>query len=167
MKINEYEAGMLDTILDAFGNKDNLSRDQILAMFDGDESLAHAIVEILVETGMVNAIMYTEEADLPMLIVREPKAVLLIKNGGFTAQFQSSQTTAKSLADMDKLQRDNLQLQNEKMVYELSLREKDEKIRDLELRNKRFELLKNVLWLLGAVDIGLIFWIVKLINHAH
>ncbi|MFA6084627.1 hypothetical protein [Mucilaginibacter sp.] len=162
MKINEYEAGMLDTILEAFGKSDNLSRKQLLEIFDGDEPLANAIVTLLVESGMVNALS-TEETDLPMLITREPKAVLLMKSGGFTAQYRAHENVNKAQLDLDKLQKENLLLQNEKMTYEKTLREKDEMIRSLELKNKRFELLKNILWLLGAVDVGLVIWIVKLI----
>jgi hypothetical protein len=163
MKINEYEAGMLDTVLGVFGNNDNISREQLLGIFNGDELLANAFVTLLIDTGMVNGIGYAEEAKLPMLIIREPKAVRLIKNGGFVAQYKAAETDADSKADTDRLQKENLLLQNEKMNYEQSLREKDEMIKNLELRNKRFELLKNVLWLFGLVDIGLVIWVVKLI----
>ncbi|TSJ39681.1 hypothetical protein FO440_18250 [Mucilaginibacter corticis] len=163
MKINEYEAGMLDTVLEAFGNNDKLSREQLLKIFDGDEPLAHAIVTLLLDAQLVNALEYTKEDELPGLIIREPKAILLIKNGGFTAKYMVSESTNNAQADLSKLQQENLLHQNEKMTYEKILGIMEEMIRSLELKNKRFELIKSILWLLGLVNVGLVIWIIKLI----
>ena len=42
--LNEFECAMLDTVLESFGVPDTLTREQLLQLFDNDETTAYAMV---------------------------------------------------------------------------------------------------------------------------
>lgn len=88
MEINEFEAGMLDAVLEAFAGADQLDRKQILELFGGDEELAAVIVDVLADVGLVIKNGQETAFGLPEFIIRDSAAIPFLKEGGFSAQVE-------------------------------------------------------------------------------
>lgn len=86
MEINEYEAGMLDAVLEAFAGRAELDWTQLLELFDGDEELAGAITQILAGAGMIGTAGEATKNGLPEKIIINQTGAAFIANGGFVAQ---------------------------------------------------------------------------------
>ncbi|PTR01690.1 hypothetical protein C8P68_101928 [Mucilaginibacter yixingensis] len=99
MDINEFEAGMLDAVLEAFAGADQLNQAQILELFGGDEELAAVIVDVLVDVGLVVKSGRETAHGLPELITRDSMAVSFLSNGGFSAQVEPQETEANGIVD--------------------------------------------------------------------
>lgn len=89
MEINEYEAGMLDAVLEAFAGRTELDWTQLLELFDGDEELAGAITQILAGEGLINTVGEETKNGLPEKITINQTAISFTENGGFTAQLNA------------------------------------------------------------------------------
>lgn len=163
MKLNRIDCEMLDTLLEAFGSTGSLSREQVLKIFDGDETIASSLVKVLADNGFVMEVGHVEEQDLPLLINRESTAVLFLKNGGFTGAYDAETAARASAGELELLQKENLGLQNEKLVYEQTLREREERIRTLELKIRRMEYLKYLWWAAGLLTSGIAVWLYRLL----
>jgi len=94
MEINEYEAGMLDAVLEAFAGRAELDWTHLLELFDGDEQLAAAITDIL--AGVELIVKSGEEATsgLPEKILRTDAVAPFLADGGFTAQIKKPAAAA-------------------------------------------------------------------------
>jgi|GEM_PF-6414060 len=108
MDINEFEAGMLDAVLEAFAGAEQLNQAQILELFGGDEELAAVIVDVLVDVGLVVKTGKETVNGLPELITRDSMAVSFLNNGGFSAQVEPQETEANGIIDnVTELERAN------------------------------------------------------------
>ncbi|QKJ30495.1 hypothetical protein HQ865_12245 [Mucilaginibacter mali] len=90
MKITEFEAGVLDAVLETCGDMEKLDRGQLLEIFDGDEELAASMVNLLIDAGLVEPDGLTTAELLPAWITREPEAEPFLAAGGFSTQFIKS-----------------------------------------------------------------------------
>jgi len=88
MKINAYEARMLDAVLESFGDQHTLTLVQLSQIFDGDDALADAIISLLVQSALV-----TLNDDL---LIRQPQAVPFLDKGGFLAQYERAEQAGPS-----------------------------------------------------------------------
>lgn len=118
MKLSKEQCIQLDNILKAFGNGDNLSREQLLEMFDQNDELAYSYVHILVDNRLVSETGKTIGYNLPLMIFKEPPTAIFLANGGFEVEYDKA--ASKILADnrLQEIQQKNLELQNENLAYQ-------------------------------------------------
>jgi hypothetical protein len=115
-ELNEFECEMLDTMLEAFGIPDSLTRKQLMELFDQDEASAFAMVQILAREGLVAESGKHGNYELPERLVLKPKGEKFLKNGGFTRRYQLEQQKPVEIGGtLAKLQQQNMRLQNEKL----------------------------------------------------
>lgn len=150
-KLDREQSMKLDRVLAAFGNADNLDKEKILEIFDGDEKFAHGMVTLLVNMGLVTEMGKTENHDLPMFLQKRPEAILFNRNEGFEKKFEEAAQNNKADSALADLQKHNLELQNENLGYQRTIREQEARIRAYDEQNKLIELLKNYWWLLGII----------------
>jgi hypothetical protein len=89
--LNEYECEMLDTMLEAFGIPDSLTRQQLMELFDQDEATAFAMVQVLAREGFVAEAGKHGDFELPEKLVLKPKGETFLQGGGFTRRYQMAQ----------------------------------------------------------------------------
>jgi len=81
------------------------------------------------------------------------------KNGGFEKKHEDELKQFNDENELKLLQLINLKLQNENFEFSQTIREKEAKIRDLELKIKGIELLKQYKWFIGiCIFVGGILW---------
>lgn len=120
--LNEYECGMLDAMLEAFGIPDSLTRRQLLELFDQDEASAFAMVQALTREGLVAVSGKHGDYELPEKLILKPKGEKFLKQGGFTRRYELAQQKPVEVGGtLAKLQQQNLQLQNEKLRNEMQI----------------------------------------------
>src|SRR3954464_6033288 len=95
--LNEYECEMLDAMLEAFGIPDALTRDQVMQLFDGDETVAFAMVQALLREGLIAEAGKIGKYELPDKLILKPKGEKFLKEGGFTKRFQQEQEKPKQV----------------------------------------------------------------------
>jgi len=117
--LNEYECQMLDTVLDSFGVPDTLTREQLLQLFDNDETTAYAMVQALAREDLVVEAGKPGHYELPEKLILKPKGEKFLKEGGFTKRYHYHQQQIGGTHA--KLQQQNLRLQNEKLALETEL----------------------------------------------
>ncbi|WPU91497.1 hypothetical protein SNE25_19445 [Mucilaginibacter sabulilitoris] len=117
--LNEYECEMLDTILEAFGIPDSLTRLQLLELFDQDEASAFAMVQALTREGLVAKSGKHGDYELPEKLILKPKGEKFLKEGGFTRRYWLEQQRPLEVGGtLAKLQQQNMRLQNIKLAHE-------------------------------------------------
>jgi len=183
MEINEYEAGMLDAVLEAFAGRDELDWSQLLELFDGDEELAAAITDILAGQELVIKAGEENQSGLPEKIIRTDAVTAFLAAGGFTAQVKKSapepqreiefsienklpeekpapEEPAKPSADV-LLHQEIALLRFDQRNFEHQLREMDIAIENLKVQNQILGRFRLFIWiLLGIIvllAVGLIF----------
>jgi len=115
--LNEYECAMLDTLLEAFGIPDSLTRLQLLELFGQDEAAAYAMVQALQREGLVAQSGKHGDYELPEKLILKPKGEKFLREGGFTKRYRQEQQKALEVGGMlAKLQQENRRLQNEKLA---------------------------------------------------
>lgn len=115
-ELNEFECEMLDTMLEAFGIPDSLTRVQLMELFDQDEASAFAMVQILAREGLVAEAGKHGNYELPERLVLKPKGEKFLKDGGFIQRYQLEQQKPVEIGGtLAKLQQQNMRLQNEKL----------------------------------------------------
>lgn len=118
-ELNEFECEMLDTMLEAFGIPDSLTRRQLLELFDQDESSAFAMVQILMREGLVTGSGKHGNYELPEKLVLKPKGEKFLKEGGFSRRHRLEQQKPVEVGGtLAKLQQQNMRLQNERLANE-------------------------------------------------
>lgn len=121
--LNEYECEMLDTLLEAFGVPDSLTRMQLLSLFDGDEAAAFAMVQILVREELIVESGKHGDFELPQKLILKPKGEKFLKEGGFVKRYQLEQKKPLEVGGtLFKLQQQNMRLQNEKLANQTEIR---------------------------------------------
>ena len=133
--LNEYECEMLDTLLEAFGIPDSLTRLQLLALFDQDEAAAFAMVQALTREGLIAESGKHGDYELPEKLILKPKGEKFLKEGGFTRRYQLAQQKPVEVGGtLAKLQQQNLRLQNEKLANQTDISNLRKKISALQTR---------------------------------
>ena len=155
--LNEYECEMLDAMLEAFGIPDSLTRLQLLELFDQDEATAFAMVQVLAREEFVAEAGKHGDFELPEKLVLKPKGEQFLQKGGFTRRYQLAQEKPVEVGGtLDKLQQQNMRLQNLKLSNEREIAELAKLINQLKTR-------QYIWW--GMVIIA--FLIGYLIGHSH
>jgi hypothetical protein len=120
--LNEYECEMLDTMLEAFGIPDSLTRRQLMSLFDQDEASAFAMVQVLTREGLIAESGKHGDYELPEKLILKPKGEKFLKQGGFTRCYQLEQQKPVEIGStFAKLQQQNLRLQNVKLANETEI----------------------------------------------
>lgn len=120
--LNEYECEMLDVMLQAFGVPDALTRDPVMQLFDGDETVAFAMVQALLREGLIAEAGKPGKYELPDKLILKPKGEKFLKDGGFTKRYRLEQEKTKQVGGTQaKLQQQNMRLQNEKLSQQTEI----------------------------------------------
>ncbi|WCT14258.1 hypothetical protein [Mucilaginibacter jinjuensis] len=155
--LNEYECGMLDAMLEAFGIPDSLTRFQLLELFDQDEATAFIMVQVLAREELVAEAGKHGDFELPEKLVLKPKGEKFLQEGGFTRRYWLAQEKPVEVGGtLHKLQQQNMRLQNLKLSNEMEIAELAKVINQLKVR-------QYIWW--GIVIIA--FLIGYLIGHLH
>jgi hypothetical protein len=118
-ELNEYECEMLDAMLEAFGIPDSLTRKQLMNLFDQDEAVAFAMVQILEHEGLVARVGKHGDFELPEKLILKPKGEKFLKDGGFSRRYKLEQEKPVEVGGtLFKLQQQNMRLQNEKLAHQ-------------------------------------------------
>jgi hypothetical protein len=148
--LNEYECEMLDTLLEAFGIPDSLTRLQLLALFDQDEVAAFAMVQALTREGLIAESGKHGDYELPEKLILKPKGEKFLKEGGFTRRYQLAQEKPVEVGGtLAKLQQQNLRLQNEKLANQTDIGNLRKKISALQTRQYIYWALLLILLIVG------------------
>ncbi|MDT3401860.1 hypothetical protein [Mucilaginibacter terrae] len=133
--LNEYECEMLDVMLEAFGVPDNLTREQILQLFDYDEASAFAMVSALLREELVVVAGAHGIYELPDRLILKPKGEKFLKEGGFTRRYQLEQQKPLQVGGTQaKLQQHNMKLQNQKLEQQTEIINLKKSIESLRMR---------------------------------
>jgi hypothetical protein len=133
--LNEYECEMLDTVLEAFGIPDSLTRLQLLELFDQDEATAFAMVQALAREGFVAESGKHGDYELPEKLILKPKGEKFLKEGGFTQRYKLEQRKPVEVGGtLAKLQQQNMRLQNVKLANESQIGSLQKTIKNLQTR---------------------------------
>ena len=155
---------LLDTVLKAFGDGVHLDSSVVLEVFSGSEIEAIKHINILSELGYVRKIAEIEGGRLGMLFYKEQTTDLFLAQGGFVAQYQKDAEEKKVSDNRNNMADENARLGNEELKYKANIRNQESRIRALDEKLKRFEMLKNYEWLIRLVLIALtafITWSLK------
>jgi hypothetical protein len=156
-ELNEYECEMLDAVLEAFGIPDSLTRLQLMQLFDQDEAMAFAMVQILLREGLIAESGKHGDYELPDKLILKPKGEKFLKQGGFTKRYKTEQEKPVEVGGtLAKLQQQNMRLQNLKLSAESERR-------DLQKKIDKMQVLQYIWWAL----IVLAFIIGYLLGHMH
>jgi hypothetical protein len=148
--LNEYECEMLDTLLEAFGIPDSLTRLQLLALFDQDEAAAFAMVQALTREGLIAESGKHGDYELPEKLILKPKGEKFLKEGGFTRRYQLAQQKPVEVGGtLAKLQQQNLRLQNEKLANQTDISNLQKKISALQTRQYIYWALLLIVLIIG------------------
>jgi hypothetical protein len=133
--LNEYECEMLDTMLEAFGIPDSLTRRQLMSLFDQDEASAFAMVQVLTREGLIAESGKHGDYELPEKLILKPKGEKFLKQGGFTRRYQLEQQKPVEVGStFAKLQQQNLRLQNVKLANETEISNLKKAVNGLQTR---------------------------------
>jgi hypothetical protein len=133
--LNEYECEMLDTVLEAFGIPDSLTRAQLLELFDNDEASAFAMVQALAREGLIAESGKHGDYELPEKLILKPKGEKFLKEGGFTRRYHMEQQKPVEIGGtLAKLQQQNMRLQNEKLSNASQISELQKLVQALQTR---------------------------------
>jgi hypothetical protein len=134
-ELNEYECEILDTMLEAFGVPDSLTRLQLMNLFEHDEASAFAMVQILIREGLIAETGKHGDYELPEKVVLKPKGDKFLKQGGFMRRYKQEQEKPVEVGGtLFKLQQQNMKLQNLKLENERELVELRGTINNLQIR---------------------------------
>jgi hypothetical protein len=133
--LNEYECEMLDTMLEAFGIPDSLTRRQLMELFDQDEASAFAMVQILTREGLIAESGKHGDYELPEKLILKPKGEKFLKQGGFTRRYELEQQKPVEVGStLAKLQQQNLRLQNIRLANETQISDLKKVVNNLQNR---------------------------------
>lgn len=151
--LNEYECELLDTMLEAFGIPDSLTRRQLLELFDQDEAAAFASVQVLIREGLIAESGKHGDYELPEKLILKPKGEKFLKEGGFTRRYQLEQQKPVEVGGtLAKLQQQNMRLQNVKLANETEISNLKKIVNDLKTQ-------KFIWWVLIVVALIIGFFI--------
>jgi hypothetical protein len=148
-ELNQYDAEMLDVVLESFGVRDMLTRGDLMELFDGDEAAAFAIVQLLTREAFIAQVGKYGDFELPERLVLKPKGEKFLNEGGFAARYRREQLTpAAAGGTLAKLQQQNFRLQNEQLANES----------EIGSLQKRIAGLQYLWWLLIVIALIVGYW---------
>lgn len=156
MKLNIKQCEFLDKILNAFGNDEHLDKETILGIFNNDENEASVHVNILSQLGLIRKIGEIEGSKLGLLFYKEEQAYTFMAEGGFVEKYKETEKELNESNEIKLLEKRNLELENEALSYQKTFRDQEIRIRDLDEKLKKFEMLKNYEWVI-RLSIGVVF----------
>lgn len=163
--MNLEKCELLDAVLKAFNGKDHVSKETILSIFGGDENIAVDYIDILAQLRYVRKIGEIEGSRLGLVFYKEQGLDLFLSEGGFTTQYNKKELEQKQADNRQNLETQNLELQNEALRYQTTIRDQEDRIRNLDEKVKHFEILKNYEWIIrlafGAISALLAWWLTK------
>lgn len=115
MELNEYECGMLDTLLKAFDENNTLDAQQIRTLFAGQEELLNELVNVLVSWKLVTPFGRDATSGLPLLLRRESHALYFLQNGGFSGSIQDKTSVIQQEAARLREREQRIQLLENKI----------------------------------------------------
>jgi len=128
-ELDEYESGILDAMLEAFGVPDSLTRAQVLTLFDDDEAAAFSMVQVLLREELITISGQHGDFELPDKLILKPKGEKFLKAGGFTLRRQRElEKPAEVGGTLFKLQQQNFKLQQFRQSLEA---ERDQLLRSM------------------------------------
>jgi hypothetical protein len=150
--INPENVKYVDLVLDYVTNHPNsqASHYQIKELCNGDEDLAIiAARQINTKpfTIKINASRYEND----IVLNDTAGARIFLKQGGFTKELKRQIVKEDEENELKKLQKENLQLQNENLEYSKTIRKQEQDIRDLDKKLKTAELYKLAFAIGGGV----------------
>jgi hypothetical protein len=148
LTLNQKSCELLDSLLQAFGDGVHLKRPTILKLFDGDENEAVKHINILSQLGYIKKMAEMEGQKLGEIFYKNDSADLFLMQGGFTARYLKAAEEKISEDNRQSLVDENTKLQNEALKHQATIREQEDRIRSLDEKLKRFEMLKNYEWLI-------------------
>lgn len=165
LSMTPEKCGLLDAVLRAFNGTDHFSKETILPIFDGDENIAADYIDILAQLRYVRKIGEIEGSRLGQVFYKEPGLDLFLSEGGFTTQYNKKVQEQKQADKRQNLETQNLELQNEALRYQTTIRDQEGRIRNLDEKVKRFEMLKNYEWIIrlafGVFSAAIAWWFTK------
>lgn len=156
MKLNIKQCELLDKVLDAFGNNEHLDKETVLGIFNNDENEASVHINILSKLGLIRKIGEIAGSKLGLIFYKEEQADFFIAQGGFVEKYKETEKELNESNELKLLEKRNLELENEALLYQTTIREKESNIRSLDEKLKKFEMLKNYEWLI-RLGIGIAF----------
>lgn len=148
--LNEYECEMLDTLLEAFGIPDSLTRLQLLELFDQDEASAFAMVQALIREGLIAESGKHGDYELPEKLILKPKGEKFLKKGGFTSRYRLEQQKPVEVGGtLAKLQQQNMRLQNMKLANESEIGNLQKVVNKLKVRQYIFLVISILALIIG------------------
>ena len=151
--LNEYECEILDAMLEAFGIPDALTRDQVMQLFDGDETVAFVMVQALVREGLIAESGQPGQYELSDKLILKPKGEKFLKEGGFTKRYQLEQQKYLQVGGtFAKLQQQNMRLQNEKISQKTE-------IGNLRKKVGQQQTLLYIIMIIAILALGLGYWL--------
>lgn len=157
--LNEYECEMLDTVLEAFGIPDSLTRNQLLELFDQDEAAAFAMVQALTREGFIAESGKHGDYELPERLILKPKGEKFLKEGGFMRRYQLEQQKPVEVGGtLAKLQQQNMRLQNEKLANKSQIDDLQKKVDGLLTR-------QYIWWVLALIALIIGYFIGHIGKH--
>jgi hypothetical protein len=115
---------------------------------DIDERLKRAVLETLLGYGLCRKIDHS----IGILIeLTDTGDSVMYKHKTFSEYLKHTESKQANILEMDELRRINLEMQNDKLIYDKGAREKDEIIKDLNIANGRFMLIRNCLWAFSVI----------------
>lgn len=86
-----------------------------------------------------------------------------LEEGGFISRYNDMMEEFQNEDDKNKLEKEKLLLETENLKHKLTIRDQEQRIRDLKEKNSIFQLIKNYWWLfLLLISIG--FFIGKILS---
>jgi hypothetical protein len=86
-----------------------------------------------------------------------------LRNGGFTKKYEELLEEELAEEQLKELEKQKLKLETENLKYQKTIRDQEQRIRNLSEQNSSIELLKNYWWLI-LFSIGLGFLLAEIIN---
>ncbi len=158
-ELNEFECGMLDAMLEAFGIPDNLTRGQLLELFGQDEATAFAMVQILLNEGLVTASGKHSDYELPEKLILKPKGQKFLEQGAFSRRYQREQEKPVEVGGtLAKLQQQNMRLQNLRLSA-------DAQIGDINKKLSKQQTQLYIAWILIVIAMILGYLIGTMVKH--
>ena len=150
MKLTEQQIKRANKLLDLLCRAGLLSSDQAYSVFDS-KSDAEYVCAVLEKKQLLYA-TWVDPNDIWVLRINENTCNAVANNLLDKELIQQAKLDSK-----DQLETEILKLQKDSLEYQLTIRDKEEIIRNLDIKLKRIELIKQYYWVLGIIlTIGIV-----------
>jgi hypothetical protein len=147
MTLTEQQIKRANKLLDELCKNEHLNAEDVYPLFDTEKD-AEYVCSILAKRDLIIAHWY--EGDKIAIIVSNENTCNAVENN----LLDNELIRQAKLDSKAQLETDILKLQKESFEYQLTIREQQDRIRNLEEKTKFIELLKGYWWVIG-VSIGI------------